>query len=465
MLRAIQQAVRARGLLHRGEHVLAAVSGGADSVALAYVLHYLQRHWDIRLTVAHLNHCIRGKDAEEDARFVSQLAWSIGAPCVVGQINVPDLARESGVSLEMAAREARYDFLARVAREVGAQCVATAHTADDVAETVILKLARGTGLQGLAGIPWESEWGGVRIIRPMRNIRRADIEIFLRSHGLKWREDRTNRDLQHLRNRVRHEVLPVLEQRLNPRIRDAILRMSDIVGEENAWLNRHAREVLTRCRDGRSGALKVRSLARFAPALRRRVLRLWLVENGVPADDLEFEAVEAVHRLLLDERGTQRAALPRGRVVWRSYGNLVVRGPTAEPAAYSACVRVPGETVIVPAVLRVAALIGKGILRQVGRQPGDLPAEASLNLEAVGDAPLIVRCWRAGDRMRPFGMRGRKKLQDIFVDEKVPRHLRRRIPVVECKGEIVWIPGYRIAEGWGVQDASGPSLHLYLSAW
>lgn len=465
MLRAIQQAVRARGLIHRGEHVLAAVSGGADSVALTYVLHYLQRHLDIRLSVAHLNHGIRGKEAEEDARFVSELAWSIGAPCILAKINVPHLAERSGVSLEMAAREARYDFLARTAKEVGAHCIATAHTADDLVETVLLKLARGAGMQGLAGIPWENEWRGARIVRPLRGIYRKEIEAFLHAHRLKWREDRTNRDSQHLRNRVRHEILPILEQHLNPRIREAIVRMAEIVSEENAWLNAHAREVLRRCRNTRSCGLKVRVLARFAPALRRRILRLWLVDAGLPADELDFEVVEAVHRLLLDERGVRRIALPQGRIALRTYDELTICERLPQPVPFRMLVRIPGETIIPQVGLRVVALVGRGILRQVGRQPGDLPAEASLNLDAVGASPLIVRSWLPGDRMRPFGMRGRRKLQDIFVDQKVPRHLRCRVPVVECRGEIVWIPGYRIADGWEVTDAAGPSLHLYISAW
>jgi tRNA(Ile)-lysidine synthase len=465
MLRAVLRAITTRGLIRRGDHVLAAVSGGADSVALVYVLHHLQRQLDIRLTVAHLNHGIRGREAEEDARFVSQLSWSIGAPCLLGAIDVPRFAERSGVSLEMAAREARYDFLVRTAKEVGAHAVATAHTADDQVETVLLKLARGAGLQGLAGIPWQSEWDGMRIVRPLRGIYRSQVEAFLRAHGLKWREDRTNRDPQHLRNRVRHEILPLMEKRLNPRMREAIARMAEIVAEENEWLNRHAREIMRRCRGAKSGGLRVRLLARHAPAIRRRVLRLWLVESGVEAEAIDFEIVEAVHRLILDYRGAQRVALPRGRIALRSYDELTVRESSPEWAPYWQEIKIPGETVVLQAGLRVAALIGKGIVRQTGRRPGDLPAEASLSLEAIGHSPLYVRSWQAGDRIRPLGMRGSRKLQDVFVDAKVPRDRRWRIPVFECRGEIVWVPGYRVAEGWDVKDAAGPSLHLHVGAW
>lgn len=466
MLRAFQQAVKTRGLIRRGEHVLIAVSGGADSVALTYALHYLQRKLDFFITVAHLNHGIRGPEASEDARFVAELAWSIGAACHMGEINVPEKAAELGISLEMAAREARYDFLTRIAREVGAQCVATAHTADDQVETIILKLARGAGPQGLSGIPWATTWNNVRIIRPLRGIFRKDIEAFLRAHGLKWREDRTNRDLHHLRNRVRHEILPLLEKWLNIKIREALIRMADIISEENALLDAHARKILKACRLKSKNAIVVRAVARHAPALRRRVLRLWLAAAGIPVDALDFELVEAVHRLLLDERGTRQIALPGGRAAMRRYEKLVLQ-PQAQLGTntFSAQVSVPGETILPAVGLRVVALIGKGILRQTGARVGEIPAEASIDLDSVGHDHITVRSWRPGDRIQPLGMDGSRKLQDIFVDAKVPRDRRMTIPVFECRGEIIWIPGYRVARNWAVKDAAGPALHLSVSAW
>lgn len=463
MLRAVQQTIIGRGLLRRGDHILIAVSGGADSVALTYALHYLRRRAGLTLTLAHLNHRIRGQEADRDAHFVRDLAWRLGLPCVQAEIDVPRRARSSGISLEMAAREARYDFLARVARDVGATCIATAHTADDQVETVILKLARGAGAQGLAGIPYEASLDGVRIIRPLRDVSHDDATRFLRRHRLKWREDSTNRDLQYLRNRVRHEVLPMLESRLNPAIRQAILRTGEVIREENAWLNAHARKVLRMCAAREpAGGLSARAVARHAPALRRRVIRLWLADAGMNPDRIDFDAVESVDRLLADARGTRRAQLPDGRVVARRYDVLTVHRALARRKAgpFRARVAVPGETVLPDAGLRVITMRGRGIIRQVGGRAGDIPAEASLGIRAASSEPLVVRSWRKGDRIRPFGFTGSRKLQDVFVDQKVPRDRRGAVPVFECAGEIVWVPGYRVARGWEVRDASGPCLRV-----
>jgi tRNA(Ile)-lysidine synthase len=463
MLRAVQQTLEQRKLLQKGAHVLIAVSGGADSVALTYVLHYLRSKRGLSLTLAHLNHRIRGTEADEDAHFVREMAWRLGLPCVLGEIDVPRRARSSGLSMEMAAREARYDFLARVAREVQAGCLATAHTADDQVETVLLKLARGAGPQGLSGIPYESEVSGMRVVRPMRDVTHEEAVRFLRRHRLKWREDSSNTDLQYLRNRVRHEILPMLEANLNPRIRETILRTADVMAEENAWLNAHAMKVLRMCRlKSGNDKLGAHALSRHAPALRRRVVRLWLADQGVDPEQLDFEMVQRVDGLAGQRGGTKRVPLPGNKQVMRQYDVLSVRSGLSGRAvrAFHRRVAVPGETVLPDSGLKVITMMGRGVIRQTGMRAGDLPAEGSLDRAAIGDAPLIVRTWKKGDRIKPFGFQGSKKLQDVFVDEKIPRDRRSSIPVFECRGQVVWIPGYRVASGWEVKDASGPALHV-----
>ena len=236
MLEKTQHSVRKHGLIRRGQHVLVAVSGGADSVAMLLALDELKRLLGIRLTVAHLNHHIRGNEAKKDAEFVRKLAAGLKIPFVGGDADVPRLAKSRGLSIEMAAREARYEFLADAARKKGADVIATAHTADDQAETVLLKLCRGAGSRGLSGIPRETTINGVRVVRPLLDVTRVEIESFLRRKKQAWREDRTNRDTAYLRNRVRHELLPMLESKLNPGIREALLRTADILREEDDLL-------------------------------------------------------------------------------------------------------------------------------------------------------------------------------------------------------------------------------------
>ena len=460
MFRNIAETIRSRGLLQPGDLVVVAVSGGADSVALLYALHHLRRPLGVALAVAHLDHGIRGRAGAADAAFVLQLAWKLGLPCITGRADVPALARRSKMSLEMAAREARYLFLAGAARELGATCVATAHTSDDQVETVVLRLARGAGSRGLAGIPFRTVYDGVPVIRPMREVPHAWAVDFLRRHGLKWREDRTNRELRFLRNRVRHKVLPFLEEQLSPRLREALQRTSDIIAGEDEWMDAEARKALGSCRTG-SAALSVRKVRQLPLAMKRRVLRAWLVDEGVAAERLDYDLAERVERLLAAKGGTRVAVLPGGRRVVRVYDSLRVERVDVQPAGgFRAVLKIPGTTKIAEAGLRIEASRARGILRARGAQIGRYPVAATVSLAAVGKSPVLIRSWRPGDRIRPLGMEGSKKIQDVLTDLKVPAADRGRVPIFECRGEIIWLPGYRVARGWEVPSPDSPCLRL-----
>lgn len=464
MLHTIQHTIETHRMLRRGDHVLLAVSGGADSVALAYALHALIRRYRLTLTLAHLNHGLRGRAAAEDARFVSELAWRLGLPCLQGRIDVSRHARDTRVSIEMAARELRYGFFVRTARETGASCIATAHTADDQAETILLKLARGAGPQGLSGIPYVTQFRGLRVIRPLRDVTHRDAARFLERHGLAWREDRSNRDPRFLRNRARHEILPLLESRLNPRVRRALLRTGDVMREENEWLDALATRLLGRCAArGAPAALSAGRLKQCRLAARRRVLRLWLVRGGMDPDAVDFDAVDTLDHLLRERSGTRSVSLPGGWRAVRRYDRLSLERETgALPGAFRVRLLVPGETILPEQGLRIVAKWDRGVIRQAGARIGGLPAEASLGARAAAGAALYVRSWQPGDRIRPLGLAGSCKLQDLFVDRKVPRDVRGRVPVIEGRGEIAWLPGYRVARGWEVKDPSGAALHIFL---
>jgi tRNA(Ile)-lysidine synthase len=459
LTRQVARVLREHRLAAPGAHVVAAVSGGADSTALLLALHTLARNGCPALTAAHLHHGLRGRAADAEARFVRALCRTLGVRCVVGRAAVRARARRRGESIEMAARAARYAFLKRTAHRVGATHVATGHTRDDQAETVLLKLARGAGPEGLSGIAPCTVLSGkpgsedMRLIRPLLDVSRAEVEAFLRARGQDWCEDASNASRDHLRNRVRHDVLPLLETALNPAVRDALARTADILRAENAWLDAQARRV---CPPG--GTLTVRDLAAQPAALRRRVVRLWLGARGVDPDRIDFETVARIERLAATARGTRSVDLPGGWSVRRRYGRLdVARRETAEP--FRIALALPGVTDLPLAGVRVRAEIAPGIVRERGT-PGVAPARASLSRKAVGRRRIYARAWAPGDRMRPLGMAGSRKLQDIFTDARVPADRRARIPVFECGGEIVWIPGYRIARAWAVPDAETAAVQL-----
>jgi tRNA(Ile)-lysidine synthase len=338
---------RLRGWPLRGERVLVAVSGGADSTALLLALEELKRAGllEVDLTAAHLDHGLRGEAGAADALWVEGLARDLGFECVVGRASLSEGVREAGGNLEQAARRARYEFLAEAARSCGARAVLAAHTLDDQAETVLLRLLRGSGAEGLAGMAPERtlEAGGrVALRRPLLNwARRADTEGYCRGRGVEFRTDAMNDDERFARVRVRRRLLPLLEA-LNPRAAEALARAASLLREDSAVLDELAASLLEDARAEASKSsqegspettasawpLNVKTLAHAAPALRRRALRLWLARARGDLRRLSRANLVGVERLLEGERGGRVAELPGGSRVERRRGLLHFRPAT-----------------------------------------------------------------------------------------------------------------------------------------
>ena len=412
MIPTVQQTVATRFPQLRGKRVLVAASGGADSTALALALKGL----GCKIALAHVHHGIRGKAADADARFVAALAKNLGAPFFFGRFDVRAEAKKTGESLEMAARRVRREFLAATARREKIRHVAAGHTADDQAETVLLRIARGTSITGLAGIPYVTKQGGVAFVRPLRDATRAQILEFLKARNQPWREDRSNATDFALRNRVRHEILPLLEKRLNPRVREALLRLADIAAAED--------EVMAAL------AKKTRPTAKTPLALRRRRALAQLRAAGVPPEKQVFRAVENPRKVF-----TFYVKPAERFYVLRKNPGKVLRS-----------VEKPADAI--PLEIRQ----GRGFSRRAD--------EVCLSAAAVGDRDLIFRSWRAGDRMKPLGMAGSKKLSDIFTDLKVPRAERNARIVVECGGEIAALAGWRVSRDFAVEGPRAKSLRI-----
>ena len=395
MLEKVRAAIEREGLIPPGSKVIVGVSGGADSVALLHILHRL----GYSITAAHLNHSIRGAEADGDEAFVKALCKKLGIKCVTAKADVPALAKEKGISLEMAARHARHAFF----KTLGEVRVALAHHADDQLETFFLRAARGTGPGGLSGMKSFQTLEGLTLVRPMLGIRRAEIIQWLEKEKIEWREDATNTDETISRNFVRRQLFPMFGK-LNDRAAENLLRTMDILRDEEDHPEK---------------------------AARRREFRDWLIGQGVTPT---FDAVEQVVSFSEKTSGTQFLDLEGLRIV-NEYGTL--RAGTA----------------INPSIGNIRMEEGVGILRG--------PWCASVSLAKVAGREVTVRVAKPGDRMEPYGMEGSKKLQDIFTDLKIPKAQREQWPVVECSGEIIWLPGYRIARGWELSSDSEPALHLF----
>lgn len=447
MVDSVVGVARVAGLFPAGCRVLVGVSGGADSVALLHLLHVLCGSEGMALTVAHLHHGLRGDAAEEDLQFVRQLAWKLGRPCLADRVDVPALARERKISIEMAAREARYDFFRRAAAEAGADRVALAHHADDQAETILLRLLRGAGGAGLGGMAPLAVVRGLTLVRPLLGVSRAALRGFLRAHGLRWREDATNADTALLRNRVRAELVPLLEARFQPALREVLGRTAELLRDDEAALADLASCAADRARTP-SGDLAWAVLSGLPIAVRRRVLLGWLRAGGVPESRIDVSLVRRVEALPVQGR----LALPGGSTVFRVGARLVLEAKGRTTASFEAALAVPGEVVWPEAGCIISARRGRGIARG--------PWSATISPERLAGRALAVRSWRPGDAFRPWGMEGTVKLQDVWVDRKVPRAERGLQPVIACGSEIVWVPGYRIAAAWALAGSRSPCVRL-----
>jgi tRNA(Ile)-lysidine synthetase-like protein len=463
LVEAIAAADRRHGLFAHGDLVVVAVSAGPDSVALADALRRYAPARDLVLHIAHLDHMLRDESAE-DAVHVAQLAAEWRIPARFAARDVAGFAGETGRSLEDAARSQRYAFLASVADEVGAASVAVAHHADDQAETLLMNLVRGSGLDGLKGMTPASPFplgpaelldlglaasltrlARLRLVRPLLAVSRATILGYLAARQLEWREDPSNRDRRFLRNRVRHELIPLLET-MNPRVVDALVRTATIVADEVALLDADTDAAWARGAIGATEPVRFRLQVwrGLPPALQRRVLRR-MVADLAARRQYGWEHVEALRLAVSGQRPV--SGLPGGIELDRTGVDfaILVRpldlpalglGPEGIMLPESGELHLPGGWRITCAERQA---------RPGEKVPAD-PWRALFDAE-WWDGGLVVRNRRKGDRMAPLGMSGRhQSLQDLFVDHHVARAEREGWPLVARNDTIIWVPGLRLAE-------------------
>ncbi|MCR4402558.1 MAG: tRNA lysidine(34) synthetase TilS [Firmicutes bacterium] len=542
LINKVRSTIRRYEMTKPGDLVLVGVSGGPDSVALLHVLWVLSKELEILLHVGHLNHMLRGEAACEDAAYVRDLAGRLGVPVTIESRDVASVARRDRVSLELAARKVRYDFYRRTAGIVGASRVALGHHAGDQAETVLLRLVRGTGTTGLAGIPpvrrlVDGSDAGViddgtvdsadtveraghvarhvpTVIRPLIEVPREEIEAYCREHELGPRVDASNLAPVFTRNSVRHELIPFLERRYNPHVVRSIARTAELVREDDSFIScevRRRMELVVLSESETRVVLRIERLLAEHPAIRRRLVREALALVGRGADGIEFEHVEMVLDLARSGSLGASASLPRGIRARKARGGpearagfegrlgiskLIPRGELVleiearlgqgrdgegRPVVHGACdtataervepferrLNVPGVTFIPELELVFEAEVLEtgsgldargGVLKPAasGRPEG---FEERFDLDELG-TDLVVRTRRAGDRIVPFGMEGHKKLKELFIDEKVPRNIRDRVPVIVAGGEIIWVVGIRRSNIAKVGPSTRKTLRL-----
>ena len=450
----VEAGIGERKLIRRGDLVLVAVSGGGDSIALLHVLHGLSTRGGFRLGVVHVHHGLRGREADADAEWVKMTSWRLGLACVVHGVDVRARAKELGESVEMAARRARHEVFAMESERQGAASVALAHHRGDQAETVLLRMARGAGVEGLSGMAPRQVFQGWVAIRPLLNERSCELRGFLAAHGLGWREDSSNAEREATRNRVRHELLPWLERNLNPAVEATLVRMAEVFREEGGLLEQRTKRLLAGVRSGMR--VKAGALLRLPVADQRRVIQGWLFESGVPPGVVGAGGGGATAGLAGGGGGAS-FDLGEGFRVEVAGGELSVE-KVAEMKTFSP-VELEGEGRwrIEELGWEVEVESGVGFQRSGGKV-GQVPAEVYLSARAVKGKTMRVRSVQAGDRIYPTGMTGSVKLQDLFVNEGIPREERGRIPVLEVGGKVAWVCGYRVDRRFAVEGPDAGSV-------
>ncbi|MFH1361388.1 MAG: tRNA lysidine(34) synthetase TilS [bacterium] len=437
------------------DKVLVTVSGGADSIAMLHLLVAFSDELKITLHVAHLNHMLRGKEAELDTRFVQGLAQGLKLPITVESFDVQAYANEEKLGLEDAARRVRYAFFDRIANQVGATKIAVAHTADDNVETFLMRLLRGTGIRGLCGIP--SVRG--KIIRPLIRCWKREVEDYVGGQKLVPRRDHTNYESKYLRNRVRLKLIPQLKV-YNLNVREIILQTILLLTEDRNYLEGVAEKNLASAylsfKDGllRLDLTKIRGLE---PSICGHLLRRAIEKVKGNLENLSFQHIQDIMKKLADSEGWE-LHLPDGILVVGKRKELEISRQGTTPIKnqyYFYSFSVPGEVFIKE--------LGKTLRASFARQRDESegPMIAFVDAASLGKN-IIVRSKEAGDRFVPLGLVGSKKLQDFFVDQKIAKDERDQIPIVESGGKIIWVAGYRLDDRAKLADSSTKIVKLEL---
>jgi tRNA(Ile)-lysidine synthase len=463
LIRRVLAVVRRYRLFQPGNKILAAVSGGSDSVALLYLLHELKSEWRLDLSAIHINYGLRGKESGEDERFVRRLCGRLAVPCIVKKI---DLSRHMKGgrhhSLQARARDARYRIMKEVAAAGGIDRVALGHTADDQAETILMWLLRGAGLTGLGGMPIVRE---ELFVRPLLTVTRADLASGLASHGIEFRTDSTNAKLLYRRNRIRHELVPTITA-LAPSFARVMSRQSELVSEDNRFLEQLTTDWLPRVLREEAGEPVLNRTALLAApvALQRRLVRRVLRRLNQRGVSARFSTVEAVLRQVVKAPSGARLTVAGIEIARDGTAIRFMRKDSSVTRRHvhaigPRIVAVPGSVLWPVTGQRIEV---KPIEQEPARRLMSAPSRDRVIFDAATFTPrLLVRAWRHGDRFAPAGMNGKhKKLQDFFTDRKVGRIDRQRIPLVAAPEGILWVAGHRADHRF----LAGPSTRSFVMA-
>ncbi|MFT9486239.1 MAG: tRNA lysidine(34) synthetase TilS [Tepidibacillus sp.] len=436
MLRKIKQTIEAYQMIETEKPIIIGLSGGPDSMVL---LDALSKITSNPLVAVHLNHQLRGKESDDDAQFVLEQCKKRNIPIEISTVNIADYMKETGLGTEEAGREKRYQFYYEVAQKRNADMIALGHHLNDQAETVLMRIIRGTGVHGLGGIPYVRVWKGLKIIRPLLDITRQEIEDYSHTFAIPYRTDKSNFSTNYFRNQIRLEIIPYLKK-YNQQINNHLHHLGKITQDEDKYVQKLAEEVLEKCiieKNTHSYTLNTILLQKLEIALQRRLIHL-ILSYLILSEEFGYKHIEDILYLIRQKEPSKSLDLP-GIRVYRNYDQIVFTTQmvkTDTPSFYIE-MEVPGEATLSFIGKRFKTILSDRFLELEG-------IWAVFDYEKLNSKePIIIRSRMPGDRMTVFGMQGTKKVKDLFIDEKIPKSSRDLQPIIEIDREIIWIPGVK----------------------
>ncbi|MBR5155087.1 MAG: tRNA lysidine(34) synthetase TilS [Clostridia bacterium] len=453
----VLQTIYRYNMIDKGDKVLVAVSGGADSICLLHILNNLKADLGFDIACAHVNHGLRGEAADSDERYVKEFCEKLGIPFFVKHEDVGALANAKKLTVEEAGRFVRYNFFAELKKVHGFNKIATAHNKNDNAETVFMRIIRGTGIDGLGGISYVREDA---VIRPILDVSRTDIEDYCNENELKYCTDATNFDNDYTRNKIRNELIPYLEKEFNSKVSDSLIRLANSADEDSKFINGYAKRLFDRLGSPLPGktpnAIHIESFKMVDRAIGARIIRI-AARKSAGDVKLERKHIDDIFDILDKPTGTS-IDLPEGLKAEINYGWLTFRGPLDNKAVELSADGFFEEVSVGESVYLEG--IGKNIsLREESAKTYKLKInEIAADLDKLGNQPLFLRNRRSGDRLAWFADGRTKKVKKIFIDEKIPQKDRDKIPLICTGDEVVAIVGNRVSEKYKLTKDSERAL-------